>query len=289
MQLKMDKLTSGIEKLVPKLGKSDADGTLAAEAIMTTDTHSKQAAVRTEIGGKMVTVGGMSKGSGMIHPNMCTMLAYVTTDVCISRTMLQKALSADITDTFNMISVDGDTSTNDTLLLLANGEAGNAMITAENDDYRKFCEALHYVDETLAKMMAGDGEGASKLVECRVIDADTKDNARTLAKSVISSSLVKAAMYGNDSNYGRIMCALGYAGVKFDPSETDIWYEADGKKMLIMKNGTSVTYSEEEATGLLSGKAVTILCDMKMGSEEATAWGCDLTYDYVKINADYRS
>ena len=289
MQLKMDKLTAGIEKLVPKLGKSENDGTLAAEAIMTTDTHSKQAAVRTEIGGKMVTVGGMSKGSGMIHPNMCTMLAYVTTDVCISRTMLQKALSADITDTFNMISVDGDTSTNDTLLLLANGEAGNAMITGENDDYRKFCEALHYVDETLAKMMAGDGEGASKLVECRVIDADTKDNARTLAKSVISSSLVKAAMYGNDSNYGRIMCALGYAGVKFDPSETDIWYEADGKKMLIMKNGTSVTYSEEEATGLLSGKAVTILCDMKMGSEEATAWGCDLTYDYVKINADYRS
>ena len=289
MQLKMDALKAGIEAMVPKLGHSGEDGTLAAEAIMTTDTHSKQAAAEIVIGGKTVTVGGMSKGSGMIHPNMCTMLAYVTTDISISKELLQKALSADVRDTFNMISVDGDTSTNDTLLLLANGEAGNLMITEENEDYAKFCEALHYIDETLAKMMAADGEGATKLLEVKVINADTVDDARILSKSVVTSSLTKAAMFGNDANWGRILCALGYSGVKFDPAGIDIWFEADNRKMLIFRDGTSAGYSEEKATELLSNKAVTVICDMKTGNKAATAWGCDLTYDYVKINADYRS
>ena len=289
MQLNIEALKSGIEKMVPKLGSDEKDGTLAAEAIMTTDTHSKQAAVQIDIGGKTVTVGGMSKGSGMIHPNMCTMLAYITTDINISRELMQKALSADVNDTFNMISVDGDTSTNDTLLLLANGEAGNEEITAENEDYDRFCEALHYIDETLAKMMAGDGEGATKLVECRVINADTKENAKILSKSVITSNLTKAAMFGNDANWGRVLCALGYSGAKFDPENIDMYFEAGDRKMLIFSNGVAADYSEEEATRLLSGKAVTVICDMKMGSAEATAWGCDLTYDYVKINADYRS
>lgn len=289
MQLNMNALKSGVEQLAAGLGHTEADGTLAAEAIMTTDTHSKQAAVQIEIDGRTVTVGGMSKGSGMIHPNMCTMLGYVTTDISISKELLQKALSADVQDTFNMISVDGDTSTNDTLLLLANGEAGNREITAEDDDYRKFCEALHYIDETLAKMMAGDGEGASKLLECRVINADTKADAKILAKSVITSNLTKAAMFGNDANWGRVLCALGYSGAKFDPEHIDMSFEAEGCRMLIFSNGVATDYSEEKATELLSHKAVTVICDMKMGEASAVAWGCDLTYDYVKINADYRS
>ena len=289
MQLNMQALLSGIEDMVPKLAHTPESGTLAAEAIMTTDTHSKQVAVEIEIDGKTVTIGGMSKGSGMIHPDMCTMLAYVATDINMKKELLQKALSTDIQDTFNMISVDGDTSTNDTLLLMANGMAGNTEITAEDDNYRKFAEALHYVDETLAKMMAGDGEGATKLLEVKVINADTKDNAKILSKSVVTSSLTKAMIFGNDANFGRILCALGYSGAKFDPDRLDIFFEADDKKMLIYHEGNAVDFSEDEATELLSSKTVTIIADMKEGSAAATAWGCDLTYDYVKINADYRS
>ncbi len=289
MQLNMQALLSGIEDMVPKLAHTPESGTLAAEAIMTTDTHSKQVAVEIEIDGKTVTIGGMSKGSGMIHPDMCTMLAYVATDINMKKELLQKALSTDIQDTFNMISVDGDTSTNDTLLLMANGMAGNTEITAEDDNYRKFAEALHYVDETLAKMMAGDGEGATKLLEVKVINADTKDNAKILSKSVVTSSLTKAMIFGNDANFGRILCALGYSGAKFDPDRLDIFFEADDKKMLIYHDGNAVDFSEDEATELLSSKTVTIIADMKEGSAAATAWGCDLTYDYVKINADYRS
>ena len=256
---------------------------------MTTDTHSKQVAVTIELSGKTVTIGGMAKGSGMIHPNMCTMLGFVTTDAAISKELLQEALRADVVDTFNMISVDGDTSTNDTLLVLANGCAGNEEITEKNEDYRTFCEALHEVNMTLAKMLAGDGEGATALFECRVIHADTKENARTLAKSVICSSLTKAAIFGHDANWGRILCALGYSGVRFDPETIELFIESKAGRILIYQNGSAADYSEEEATRILSCPAVTALVDMKMGEEEATAWGCDLSYDYVKINADYRS
>ncbi len=289
MQLRMDKIKEGVEKLVPSLDDSIDAGTLAAEAIMTTDTHSKQVAVQFEIGGKTVTVGGMSKGSGMIHPNMCTMLAYVTTDINISSDLLRDAVSGDIPDTFNMISVDGDTSTNDTYLCLANGEAGNAEITEKNADYEAFRKALNYVNTTLAKEMAGDGEGATALFEVEVVNADTKEHARVLAKSVITSSLTKAAIYGHDANWGRILCALGYSGVTFDPDHIELWFGSDAGKMLIFKDGKAVDYSEEEATKILSEKTVHVTADMKMGDESATAWGCDLTYDYVKINADYRS
>lgn len=289
MQLPMDKITAGVEKLAGCLSDSREAGTQAAEAIMTTDTVSKQAAVQTVIGGKTVTLGGMAKGSGMIHPNMCTMLGFVTTDAAISHELLQEALSADVKDTFNMISVDGDTSTNDTLVVLANGLAENPEITEKNEDYDRFCEALHEITVALAKMMAGDGEGATALFETRVIHAATKEDARTLAKSVICSSLTKAAIFGHDANWGRILCALGYSGALFDPEKIELWFESEAGKILIYQNGCAADYSEEEATRILSCPEVRVLVDMKMGQEEATAWGCDLTYDYVKINADYRS
>lgn len=289
MQLPIDRITAGVKALAGTLSDTVDAGREAAEAIMTTDTHSKQVAVTIELSGKTVTVGGMAKGSGMIHPNMCTMLGFVTTDAAISKELLQEALRADVVDTFNMISVDGDTSTNDTLLVLANGCAGNEEITEKNEDYRTFCEALHEVNMTLAKMLAGDGEGATALFECRVIHADTKENARTLAKSVICSSLTKAAIFGHDANWGRILCALGYSGVRFDPETIELFIESKAGRILIYQNGSAADYSEEEATRILSCPAVTALVDMKMGEEEATAWGCDLSYDYVKINADYRS
>ena len=264
-------------------------GTDAAKAIMTTDTRNKQVAVKVTIGGKEVTIGGMCKGSGMIHPNMCTMLAFVTTDANISKKLLQEALSADVQDTFNMVSVDGDTSTNDTLLVLANGQAGNPEITEKGADYDTFVEALHYVNETLAKKIAGDGEGATALFEVKVIHADNKEDAKTLAKSVITSSLTKAALFGHDANWGRILCAMGYSGAQFDPEKVDLFFESVAGKMQIIKDGVALDYSEEEATKILSEPEVTAIADIKMGTEEATAWGCDLTYDYVKINADYRS
>jgi glutamate N-acetyltransferase/amino-acid N-acetyltransferase len=289
MQLPVDKLVKGVEVMSIGLDGSIDAGTAASKAIMTTDTVNKEVAVTFEIGGKEVTLGGMSKGSGMIHPNMCTMLAYVTTDAAISQPLLQEALSADVVDSFNMISVDGDTSTNDTLLLMANGLAGNAEITEKGEAFDTFCEALHMVTTTLAKMMAGDGEGATALFEVQVVGADTKENARVLAKSVITSSLTKAAIFGHDANWGRILCALGYSGVQFDPENIELWFEGKNDKMLIFKDGVQADYSEEEATKILSEECVHVTADMKMGNEEATAWGCDLTYDYVKINADYRS
>lgn len=288
-QLPVDKIAAGIEKLAAAKADTLEAGTMAAEAIMTTDTISKQAAVQIEIGGRTVTIGGMCKGSGMIHPNMCTMLGFVTTDIAISKELLQEALREDVTDTFNMISVDGDTSTNDTLIVLANGLAGNPEITSKNDDYYKFKEALNYIDTTLAKMMAGDGEGATALFETKVIHADTKENARILSKSVVCSSLTKAMIYGHDANIGRIMCALGYSGVEFDPDKVELFCENDSKRIQICKNGLLTDYDEAEATEILSAPEVRVIVDMKMGDEEATAWGCDLTYDYVKINADYRS
>ncbi len=289
MQLPMDRIAAGVEKLADAKKVGIEAGLMAAEAIMTTDTVSKEVAVTFDIDGVTVTMGGMCKGSGMIHPNMCTMLGFVTTDVAISKELLTKALKEDVVDTFNMISVDGDTSTNDTLLVLANGCAGNAEITAEDENYAKFKEALHYVNMTLAKKMAGDGEGATALFETKVINAKTKEDARILAKSVICSSLTKAAIFGHDANWGRILCALGYSGAQFDPEQLELFFEGGGKRIQIYKDGVATDYSEEEATVILSQPEVTVVVDMKNGTEEATAWGCDLSYDYVKINADYRS
>lgn len=288
-QIPVEKLLAGVEKLAAARAATKEAGTLAAEAIMTTDTVSKQAAVQVELGGRTVTVGGMCKGSGMIHPNMCTMLAFVTTDAAISKELLTKAVKEDVTDTFNMVSVDGDTSTNDTLLVMANGMAGNSEINEVGSAYEAFREALHYVNESLAKMMAGDGEGATALIEAKVVGAATKDDARKLGKSIICSSLTKAAIYGHDANWGRILCALGYSGVSFEPEKLELYFESKAGKILIYKDGVGADYSEEEACRILSEPEVTILVDMKAGEESATAWGCDLTYDYVKINADYRS
>ena len=289
MQMPVDRLCAGIDKLVAAKEATLEAGLDAAKAIMTTDTVHKQIAVSFELDGKTVTVGGMCKGSGMIHPNMCTMLGFVTTDVNISKEMLQKAVSASVEDSFNMISVDGDTSTNDTLLVLANGLAGNAEITEEGEAYDAFCQALNYVNTYLAKKMAGDGEGATALFEAQVVNADTKENARTLAKSVICSSLTKAAIFGHDANWGRILCALGYSGATFDPENVDLYFQSKSGKIHIFSEGVACDYSEEEATKILSDEEVTALVDMHMGDACATAWGCDLSYDYVKINADYRS
>lgn len=288
-QIPIDIIKKGIEIMVPLLSASAEAGTLAAESIMTTDTVKKEVAVQIELGGKTVTVGGMCKGAGMIHPNMCTMLSFVTTDAAISKEMLQKALSADVKDTYNMISVDGDTSTNDTVLLLANGLAENPEITEENEDFHVFTEALNYVNTELAKKMAGDGEGATALFEVKVIGAETKEQAVTLSKSIVTSNLTKTAIYGHDANWGRILCAMGYSGAQFDPEKVDLYFESAAGKLKIIENGVSTGYSEEEATRILSEKAVTAIADVKMGDESATAWGCDLTYDYIKINADYRS
>ena len=289
MQLPMDRLKKGISLLREAKGTGAEKGTAAAKAIMTTDTVHKEIAVQVELGGRIVTIGGMCKGSGMIHPNMCTMLAFVTTDAAISKELLQRAVSADVKDTFNMISVDGDTSTNDTLLVLANGLAGNPEITEEDEDYRAFAKALSEVNTYLAKKMAGDGEGATALFEVKIIGAETKEQAVTLSKSVVTSSLVKAAIYGHDANWGRILCAMGYSGAQFDPEQVDLFFESAAGRIQIIENGVAVDYSEEEATRILSEPEVTAIADVKLGTESATAWGCDLTYDYVKINADYRS
>ena len=289
MQLPMDRLKKGISLLKEAKGEGAEKGTAAAKAIMTTDTIHKEIAVQVELGGKTVTIGGMCKGSGMIHPNMCTMLAFVTTDVAISKEMLQRAVSADVKDTYNMISVDGDTSTNDTLLVLANGLAGNPEITEENEDYRTFAAALNEVNTYLAKKMAGDGEGATALFEVKIVGAESKEQAVTLSKSVVTSSLVKAAIYGHDANWGRILCAMGYSGAQFDPEKVDLFFESAAGRIQIIENGVAVDYSEEEATRILSEPEVTAIADVKMGTASAVAWGCDLTYDYVKINADYRS
>ena len=289
MQLPIDRIEDGVAKLAKLKEATLAAGTQAAEAIMTTDTRSKQVAVEFEVGGVKVTIGGMCKGSGMIHPNMCTMLAFVTTDAVISKELLMKAVKEDVVDTFNMISVDGDTSTNDTLLVMANGMAENPEIKEGTPEYEEFKAALHYINESLAKMMAGDGEGATALFETKVIGADTKEHARILSKSVICSSLTKAAIYGHDANWGRILCALGYSGVQFDPEKIELFFESKSGRIQIYKDGVATDYSEEEASKILADPEVTVLVDMKMGNETATAWGCDLTYEYVKINADYRS
>ena len=288
-QLPMEKLEAGVKKLAPVLSGARQAGILAAESIMTTDTVRKEAAVEIELSGKTVTIGGMCKGSGMIHPNMCTMLGFVTTDAAIEKQLLQEALSEVVADTYNMISVDGDTSTNDTVLVLANGMAENPVITEKNEDYETFKGALKYVNTSLAKQIATDGEGASALFEVKIIGAETKEQAVVLSKSVITSNLTKAAIFGHDANWGRILCAMGYSGAQFDPDKVDLAFESSAGHIQIIENGVAVNYSEEEATRILSENYVTAIADLKMGQETATAWGCDLTYDYVKINADYRS
>lgn len=288
-QLPIEKLVAGIEEMSKTLDDSIEAGTNASKAIMTTDTVNKEVAVSFHVGGVEVTMGGMSKGSGMIHPNMCTMLGFVTTDCAIEKSLLQKALSLDVEDTFNMISVDGDTSTNDTLVVCANGLAENPIIDKEGEDFDKFKEALHYINETLAKKMASDGEGATALLEVTVENAKSKQQAKILAKSVACSSLVKAAVYGHDANWGRIMCALGYAKTDFDPDKASITYMSKAGEILVCDNGSDVEFSEELATKILSEKEVTFFINLHEGTEKATAWGCDLTHEYVSINADYRS
>ena len=293
--LPMDRITAGVGMLAEKLSDTLEAGTAASRAIMTTDTVNKECAVTFQLpaadgsGNVTVTLGGMSKGSGMIHPNMCTMLCYITTDCAIDQPLMQKAVEDIVKDTFNMISVDGDTSTNDTLLVLANGKAGNAPIEAEGDAYQTFREALFTVCRALAVKMAGDGEGATHLMEMRVVNADTKEHARTLARSVIGSSLVKAMVFGKDANCGRILCALGYAGVEFDPAVIELYLLGEDEKICFYKDGCVQNFDEDKALAILSEKEVRFCVDMKMGDQEATAWGCDLTYDYVKINGDYRS
>ena len=288
-QIPIEKIKKGIENMAPLLSESISAGTLAAEAIMTTDTVKKEIAVEVENDGKNVTVGGMCKGSGMIHPNMGTMLSFITSDASFDQNLLQQFLSEIVEDTFNMISVDRDTSTNDTVLLLANGLAGNDEIVKEDEDYQTFKEALYYVNEYLAKCIASDGEGATKLLEVNVNGAKDVKQAKVVAKSVCTSPLVKTAIFGNDANWGRLLCAMGYSGEEFDPYQVDLYIESEFGNLKLVENGMATDYSEEKATQILSSDYVKTNIDMKMGNEKATAWGCDLTYDYVKINADYRS
>lgn len=288
-QLPMDKICYGVELLQGAKKDTIEAGCDAAKAIMTTDTCKKEAAVELEIDGKKVTIGGMAKGSGMIHPNMCTMLGFITTDAAITKEALQKALSDDVQDTYNMVSVDGDTSTNDTVLLLANGMADNTQIEVGTEDYVKFKEALHVVNESLAKQIAGDGEGATALFEVNIIGAESKEQAVRLSKSIACSNLTKTAIAGHDANWGRILCAMGYSGAQFDPEKVDLFFESEAGKIQIVADGTATDYSEEKATEILSQPVVIATADIKMGDAKATAWGCDLTHGYIKINADYRS
>ena len=283
MPLPMDKVKNGIQK-VSKALYADG-GHDAAKAIMTTDTVCKEMAVQLRIDGKVVTIGAMAKGSGMIHPNMATMLGFITTDVNIDNKALQAAFKANIDDSFNMVSVDGDTSTNDMVAILANGQAGNTLLTEESPDFPAFKEALREICIAMAQKIAGDGEGATKLVECTVTGAATKEDARLAAKAIIASSLVKTAIYGNDANWGRIACAAGYSGAQFDPDKVNIFIG----DVQVAQNGMGLEFDEAKATETLKQKNVNILVKFNIGNEEATAWGCDLTYDYVSINADYRS
>ena len=288
-QLPMEKIQAGIHMLAQAKGNDKLCGAEAAEAILTTDTHKKEAAVQLEIGGKTVTIGAMAKGSGMIHPNMCTMLSFLVTDAVIEKEVLQKVLSEDVEETYNMISVDGDTSTNDTVLFLGNGLAQNASICPGTEEYKAFAAAVHTVNEQLAKAIAGDGEGATALLEVEVVGAADKEQAKKISKSVVCSNLTKTAVAGHDANWGRILCAMGYAGVSFVPEQVDLFLESAAGTIQILSDGVALPYSEEKATEILSEEKVKILADLKLGDGKATAWGCDLTHGYIDINADYRS
>ncbi len=289
MQLPVDKLVDGVKKMSVALSDSKEAGTDASKAIMTTDTVNKEIAVTFSVGGKDIVLGGMSKGSGMIHPNMCTMLAFLTTDLAISGDLLQEAVSEVVKDTFNMITVDGDTSTNDTLLVMANGEAENPVISDKGADYDTFKDALSFVCTFLARKMAADGEGASKLFEAKVINAATKEDARTLSRAIVGSNLSKAAIFGCDANFGRFLCAMGYSGAKFDQNDVELYFESTNGRLKVFDKGTPIVFDEDEAIKIMKADVVTVFVNMNEGDQEATAWGCDLTYDYVKINADYRS
>lgn len=285
----IDTITKGIKATFPMLGYDRNNALMAAEAIMTTDTYSKEVAVEFDLGGKTVHLGGMAKGSGMICPNMATMLSFITTDAAISQELLNKALKEDIKSTYDMVSVDGDTSTNDTVVVLANGLAGNEEVVSEGKDYDAFKEALHYVNERLAKNLVRDGEGATKFMEVNVTGAATETDAKTMAKSVVKSSLFKAAVFGEDANWGRVLCAMGYSGVKFDPQKVDIVFASSAGEILLMDNGTPIVFDEDKAKTILSEKEIQINIKISEGNAKATAWGCDLSYEYVKINGDYRS
>lgn len=289
MQLPVDKLVKGINAMSKTLDDSLEAGTAASKAIMTTDTVNKEVAVSFMAGGKKVTLGGMSKGSGMIHPNMCTMLAFITTDLSIDKLLMQEALREVVADTFNMITVDGDTSTNDSLILMANGLAGNDKITAKNEDYKSFKEALFFVCRFLARKMASDGEGATKLFEAKVVNAKSKEDARTLSRAIVGSNLSKAAIYGCDANFGRFLCAMGYSGARFDQNDVELFFESRAGRLQVFDRGTPIDFDEDFAVKIMKEDEVTVFVDMHEGEAEAAAWGCDLTYDYVKINADYRS
>ena len=280
-------IAAGMQTLAK--GLSDQGGASAAEGIMTTDTVRKEVAVEFELGGKTCRIGGIAKGSGMIHPNMATMLVFITTDAGISPAMLQKALSGDVQGTFNMVSVDGDTSTNDMVVVLANGMAGNPLIDSDGEDFGVFMKALNTVTMQLCRMIAGDGEGATKLLECRTTGACDLKTARTVAKSVICSSLLKAAMFGADANWGRVLCAIGYSGAQVDISRIDVSFRSAAGQVDVYRGGAGIGFSEEEAKKVLLEKEIDILVDLNAGDFAATAWGCDLTYDYVKINGDYRT
>ena len=279
-------IAAGIPQLVASLGKDSAS---AAQGIMTTDTKRKEIAVEFQVGGATCHLGGIAKGSGMIHPNMATMLVFLTTDCAISAKMLQQALSGDVSETFNMVSVDGDTSTNDMVTLLANGMAGNAEITAPGADFDAFMQALNTVTVYLCRRIAGDGEGATKLLECKVTGAATHEIAKTVAKSVICSSLTKAAMFGADANWGRVLCAIGYSGADVDVTKIDVAFRSPAGTVAVCQNGAGIPFSEEQAKSILSESEIEILVELNAGSAASTAWGCDLTYDYVKINGDYRT
>ena len=280
-------IEAGIPSLVEGLSYDGCE--YAAEAIMTTDVVKKEIAVEFEVGGKICKIGGIAKGSGMIHPNMATMLVFITTDCNIAPEMLKKALSNDITNTFNMISIDGDTSTNDMVTVLANGMAGNKQITCEGEDFNVFMKALNTVTVDLCRKIASDGEGATKLLECQVSGANTLENAKTVAKSVICSSLTKAAMFGADANWGRVLCAIGYSGAKVDVDKIDVYFKSNKGTIQVCKDGSGVAFSEEKAKEILLESEIDIIINLNDGEFTSTAWGCDLTYDYVKINGDYRT
>ena len=285
--LNLAPIENGMDALVA--GLSEENGAAAAEAIMTTDVVSKEVAVEFTVCGKLCRMGGIAKGSGMIHPNMATMLVFITTDCAISSQMLQKALSGDIKNTFNMLSIDGDTSTNDMVTVLANGMAGNPEITEEGEDFAVFMKALNTITVQLCRMIAGDGEGATKLLQCIVTEADTLENAKICAKSVICSSLLKAAMFGADANWGRVLCAIGYSGAKVDVNKIGVSFRSSKGTVTVCQNGSGVPFSEEQAKEILLEPEIDILVTLGSGNFQATAWGCDLTYDYVKINGDYRT
>ncbi len=282
-------IKNGIPELVSKLSSDPAGSDLACEGIMTTDTRKKEIAVEFTLGKTSCKIGAIAKGSGMIHPNMATMLIFITTDAAISSELLRAALSETVPDTFNMISVDGDTSTNDMTAILANGTAGNAKITERDSDFEVFKEALNFICVKLCRMLAGDGEGATKLLECHVNGASDKQTAKTVAKSVICSTLFKAAMFGADANWGRVLCAIGYSGAKVDVTKIDVAFESEAGRIEVCKNGAGIDFSEDEAKKILLKPEIKILISLNDSEAEATAWGCDLTYDYVKINGDYRT